>query len=138
MPPSSTRCALEQSRQESIVRKPVRLDLAHAPFVDGRWQALRFGNANGEDLYLYPGFVMVHDGGSFALIEIDQLDLESFSLASTKMRVCPPTHASSGTPGSRRTRTTHPIGASGITGRSPSRSMAGSSSGVEVSARPTW
>ena len=63
---------------ESIVRKPVRLDLANAPFVDGRWQALRFGNANGEDLYLYPGFVMIHDGGSFALVEIDRLDLESF------------------------------------------------------------
>ena len=63
---------------QSINREPVRLDLAQAPFVDGRWQALRFGNANGEDLYLYPGFVMVHDrGGNFALIEIDQVDLQN-------------------------------------------------------------
>ena len=55
------------------------MDLAQAPFVDGRWQALRFGNVNGEDLYLYPGFVIVHDrGGSFALIETDQLNLESY------------------------------------------------------------
>jgi hypothetical protein len=64
---------------QSVNRESVHLDIAQAPFVEGRWRALRFGNVNGEDLYLYPGFVMVHDrDGSFALIEIDQLDLESY------------------------------------------------------------
>jgi hypothetical protein len=65
--------------RQSIERKPVGLDLAQAPFVHSRWQALRFGNVNGEDLYLYPGFVMVRGpDGSFALIEIDQLRLENY------------------------------------------------------------
>ena len=65
--------------RQSIEREPVGLDLAQAPFVHGRWQALRFGNVNGEDLYLYPGFVMVQSPeGSFALLEIDRIDLESY------------------------------------------------------------
>jgi hypothetical protein len=65
--------------RQSVEREPVGLDLAQAPFVASRWQALRFGNVNGEDLYLYPGFVMVHNpAGDFALIEIDQLELESY------------------------------------------------------------
>jgi Protein of unknown function (DUF4236) len=65
--------------RQSVEREPVCLDLAQAPFVHSRWQALRFGNVNGENLYLYPGFVMVHrPGAGFALIEIDELNLESF------------------------------------------------------------
>jgi hypothetical protein len=65
--------------RQSIERKPVGLNLAQAPFVRSRWQALRFGNVNWEDLYLYPGFVMVQSPhGSFALIEIDQLGLENY------------------------------------------------------------
>lgn len=65
--------------RHSIEREPVGLELAQAPFVHSRWQALRFGNVNGEDLYLYPGFVMVHSpDGNFALVEIGQLDLESY------------------------------------------------------------
>jgi Protein of unknown function (DUF4236)/Bacterial SH3 domain len=79
------RAAIEDSvrartiARHSIEREPVGLDLAQAPFVHSRWQALRFGNINGEDLYLYPGFVMVRSpDGNFALIEIDKLDLQSY------------------------------------------------------------
>lgn len=68
--------------RQSIDRKSVSLDLAQAPFVHSRWRALRFGNANGADLYLYPGFVMAHSqDGRFALIEIDQLNLQSRNVA---------------------------------------------------------
>jgi hypothetical protein len=60
---------------EAINRKTVRLDYAQDGIISTKWEALRFGNANGQDIYFYPGFVMMRDPGrDFALIDMREVD----------------------------------------------------------------
>ncbi|NYZ13374.1 DUF4236 domain-containing protein [Azospirillum sp. RWY-5-1] len=61
---------------KSVTRRPVRFDVSRSDLVKARWEALHFGNANGEDLRLYPGFVLVREkSGEFALVDIADLDI---------------------------------------------------------------
>ena len=66
---------------EAIDRKTVRLDYAQDGIISTKWEALRFGNANGQDIYLYPGFVMMRDPGrDFALIRLARDECPHFQL----------------------------------------------------------
>lgn len=62
--------------QSTIQRTPVRFDIAGSPIINTKYKALVFGNANGEDVYIYPGFVMMRSPGQdFALIDVRDLDI---------------------------------------------------------------
>ncbi len=62
---------------ESIARRPVKFDLASCDLVETEWQAPHLQNANGGDLYLYPGFVLVLVSlDVFALIEARDVRIE--------------------------------------------------------------
>jgi hypothetical protein len=64
----------------SIDRIPVRLFVTNSELISTKWLSLRFGNANGHDIYLYPGFAMMRDHyDDFALIGINELEIECSS-----------------------------------------------------------
>ncbi len=59
-----------------IIRKPVRLNFSQSEVIDTNYKALYFTNANGNDIYVYPGFVMMlSPGGDFALIDVRELQV---------------------------------------------------------------
>lgn len=59
---------------EAVTRTPVQLGLATSEIIDSGYHALRFPNANGDDICIYPGFVMTQNkSGDFALIDVREL-----------------------------------------------------------------
>jgi len=61
---------------EALTRTAVQLSLATSEIIDSAYHALRFPNANGDDIYIYPGFVMTQSrNGDFALIDIRELEV---------------------------------------------------------------
>jgi Protein of unknown function (DUF4236) len=67
--------------QHRITRKPVRLDISRSEIIDTNYKALYFTNANGNDIYIYPGFVMMQSPSKdFALIDVRELQVK-FSLS---------------------------------------------------------
>jgi hypothetical protein len=75
----------------SLNRTAVRLDHGSSDLISTRWTALRFGNANGEDLYIYPGFVLMRErSGSFALIDVRELRLRVASTNFIEEETVPP------------------------------------------------
>lgn len=73
--------AVDQFRERSqasrsITRSSVELDLKPAEVVAPSRPALRFQNANGGDLYILPGFLLVYGGGrDFALVRLTEVRL---------------------------------------------------------------
>lgn len=60
----------------SVTRHPVRFDLRSSDVIEAKHQALWLENANGGDLYIYPGYVMMRSRGhDFALIEVRELEV---------------------------------------------------------------
>ena len=61
---------------EALTRTPVQLGLATSELIDSTYSALRFPNANGDDIDIYPGFVMTQSSsGDFALIDIREFEI---------------------------------------------------------------
>jgi hypothetical protein len=61
----------------SVERKPVKIGFAAHDVVVFEGRALRFGNANGEDILLYPSFALIpRADGAFALLDIRDISLE--------------------------------------------------------------
>ena len=62
--------------QHRITRKPVRLNISRSEIIDTNCKALYFTNANGNDIYIYPGFVMMQSASKdFALIDVRELQV---------------------------------------------------------------
>lgn len=60
----------------AITRVPVKLELARDGVLDSQGEVPRFGNANGEDIYLYPALLLMPGrDGDFALIELAEVHL---------------------------------------------------------------
>jgi hypothetical protein len=60
--------------EKSMNRTSIKVGLARPEIIDSPYQALRFPNANGDDIYIYPGFVMTQSKTSdFALIDIREI-----------------------------------------------------------------
>jgi hypothetical protein len=51
-------------------RKDVKFSIADDSVLQTESKVLCFQNANGADLLLYPGFIMMHEGGELALIDL--------------------------------------------------------------------
>lgn len=65
------------SASEKINRTKVALDFAQSDIINVAQPALRFRNINGDDIYIYPGFVLVqHRTSDFALIELNDLSVK--------------------------------------------------------------
>lgn len=60
----------------NIDRKPVKLEFSSSDLIQFDGRAMRFGNANGEDILIYPGMVvMPRADGAFALIDLREVQL---------------------------------------------------------------
>jgi hypothetical protein len=81
----SKRSGEERSSATRVVdRRPVSLSSAELPIIQSKYQALRWQNANGGDLYVYPGFiVMFQDENTFALLDLKEADT-TLTLRSSK------------------------------------------------------
>lgn len=63
--------AERSSATHVLERKPTQLSIAQLPFFAPDFSALCWHNANGDDLYLYPGLLLVvHDASNFAVIDL--------------------------------------------------------------------
>jgi len=64
----------------AVVRKPVQFQLGRCEVIDSDWDVPHLGNANGGDLYLYPGFVLCFIAAeAFSLLELGEVQV-SFKL----------------------------------------------------------
>lgn len=62
----------------SIDRRPVAFDLGSCDLIESEWRVPHLQNANGGDLYIYPGFVLLHiSAEAFALVDITEVDIEA-------------------------------------------------------------
>jgi hypothetical protein len=59
---------------QRVTRKPVTLGISRSEIIDTTHNALCLTNANGNDIYVYPGFVMIPSlSKDFALIDVREL-----------------------------------------------------------------
>jgi hypothetical protein len=62
----------------SLLRTPVALDYATSELIKFEGRAMRFENANGEPILIYPGMMMMpRADGAFALIDLREVRLDS-------------------------------------------------------------
>lgn len=60
-----------------VDRTPVRLSETASDLLNTKWQGLKFDNANGEDIFVYPGFAMMRERGrDFALIDLREVEID--------------------------------------------------------------
>ena len=60
----------------TVERKPVVFDFIHNDLLKFEGRAMRFSNANGNDILIYPGMALIPgNGGAFALIDLRELDI---------------------------------------------------------------
>lgn len=58
-----------------LERKSIQLALSELPIIESQYEALRWQNANGEGLFLYPGFMVVfRDQASFAMLDLNEVE----------------------------------------------------------------
>jgi hypothetical protein len=63
---------------QRVDRKPVVFDLGVCDLIESEWKVPRLANANGGDLYLYPGFVLLHiSADAFALVDVTEVEIKS-------------------------------------------------------------
>lgn len=74
---ATDRVAERTTAERTVDRKPVRFQLAKCSVIDFADPVPCLRNHNGGDLFLYPGFVLVHgDGGAFAVFDVRELRLD--------------------------------------------------------------
>ena len=77
---SIDRIASRSAASSTITRKPVRFRFADLDLIQCRYHALHFENANGGDLYFYPGFLAITGGdGKFSLVDIKEVKFNFIS-----------------------------------------------------------
>ena len=57
-----------------IDRKPIQLSISELPIIQTKYEALRWHNSNGGDLFIYPGFLIVfQDERDFAILDFNEV-----------------------------------------------------------------
>lgn len=78
-----TRIAANQVRDRTsalyiIDRKPVAFDLRYCDLIEFERMVPYLANANGGDLYIYPGFVLVYGSSyAFALVDVSEIEIKA-------------------------------------------------------------
>ncbi|MDR2230791.1 MAG: DUF4236 domain-containing protein [Flavobacteriaceae bacterium] len=63
------------SASKLVNKRLVKFSFRSLPFIKTNYEALYFQNANGADLYFYPGFIVMYSNkNSFAIIGINEID----------------------------------------------------------------
>lgn len=63
----------------SITREKIRFEMSKLDFISSKFEALKMNNANGGDLYVYPGFVLLLNRFSdeFGIVDFRDINLSS-------------------------------------------------------------
>ncbi|MGK4476240.1 hypothetical protein [Aeromonas molluscorum] len=68
---------VERTAADNVIeRKEVRLTLSDSSKILCDYQALNFGNANGDDLHIYPQFILMESSHDIALIDIQHVTID--------------------------------------------------------------
>jgi Protein of unknown function (DUF4236) len=76
----------------SISRQKVSFAIASLDFLNTKYDALKMSNANGGDLFIYPGFIVMVDKRSseFGLVDFRDLRIEHHQQRFIEQEQCPP------------------------------------------------
>ncbi len=84
------RVAARSSASALVNRREVRFRMQPLPFIRSQTEVLYFRNANGADLYFYPGFIVMHvSKDKFALIGANELLLDFTAIRFTETESVP-------------------------------------------------
>jgi len=73
----TNRVAERTSAARVVERRKVSLDYSKSDLIRFGGQAMRFANANGEDILLYPGVILMQRAdGAFALLDLREISVE--------------------------------------------------------------
>lgn len=74
---SQDRVAARSSASTLVNKREVKFSLKSLPDMRSSFEPLYFQNANGADLYFYPSFIVMYsDQSSFAIIGLDEIELQ--------------------------------------------------------------
>jgi hypothetical protein len=79
----TTRVATDRARERttaahSVERKPVTFELGTCDLIQSEWKVPHLLNANGGDLFIYPGFILYYvSSDAFALVDTTQVMIAS-------------------------------------------------------------
>lgn len=74
----TNRIAERTAAARVVDRRPIRPHYSESPLVRFGGKAMRFPNANGEDILLYPGLILMQRGdGQFALLDVRDVQVTS-------------------------------------------------------------
>lgn len=72
----TNRLAERTTAARVVDRRPVKFELGRCELIESEWSVPHLQNANGGDIYLYPGFVLYFVGAeNFAVLEYKQTQL---------------------------------------------------------------
>jgi len=62
----------------AVTRVPVTFSYGSLDYINSKYEAFKLQNANGSDLYIYPGFIIIPSEGSndFAIIDLKEIEIE--------------------------------------------------------------
>jgi hypothetical protein len=75
---------------KAVTRVRICFDLKHIPIIQSPTPAMHMMNANGADLFLYPGFSLVAGQTDFALIDYKDLEIVPDNITFLEEEVIPP------------------------------------------------
>lgn len=84
------RVAARSSASTMVKKREVKFAVKSLPDIKSNFEALYFQNANGADLYVYPGFIVMYSSDTnFALVGIDEVDFSHGSVRFTETESVP-------------------------------------------------
>jgi hypothetical protein len=78
-----SRIAVDRVRERTTAwhhldRRAVTFNLGSCDLIESEWSVPHLANANGGDLYIYPGFIlMLSSGETFALVDVNEIAIDS-------------------------------------------------------------
>ena len=66
------------SASSTVTRTPVTFSYGSLDYINSKYEAFKLQNANGSDLYIYPGFIIIPSERSndFAIIDLKEIEIE--------------------------------------------------------------
>lgn len=87
---ATNKIAERTSASRMVTREEVTFKLSSCELIDSAWRVPYLANANGGDLFLYPGFVLYFvSADAFALLEINDLKIEFSTTSFQEDEVAP-------------------------------------------------
>lgn len=87
----TNRAAERTAASRNVERRKVKLDYSQSDLIDFGGKALRFANANGEDILLYPGLILMERAdGAFALLDVRDVGINYSDARFIETETAPP------------------------------------------------